>query len=187
MKIYPLPDRYTTPEVVILADGEYPERNGNIAGEILHNPSTVVCCDGAAANFTAQRRVPSALVGDRDPQSGANRERYQGIIYRDSDQETNDLTKAFRYCINAGYKEVAILGATGRCEDHTLGNISLLCDYSLSAEVYMVTGTGIFNAISGTSVFESQPGQQVSIFALESGTKVAVENLVYQPPSEGLR
>ena len=45
------------------------------------------------------------------------------------DQETNDLTKAVNYVKTLGFREVLILGATGRREDHTLGNISLLAQF----------------------------------------------------------
>ena len=48
------------------------------------------------------------------------------MIVHVTEQETNDLNKAFRYCLANGWTDIVILGATGKREDHTLGNIGLL-------------------------------------------------------------
>ena len=58
------------------------------------------------------------------------------------------------------------LGATGKREDHTLGNISLMLYYyrQLAIDPVMITDYGYFVAASGTTRFESFPEQQVSIF-----------------------
>ena len=55
--------------------------------------------------------------------------RFHDRIFRNSDQETNDLTKAVTWCSERGYRDLVILGATGKREDHTMGNISLLAEY----------------------------------------------------------
>ena len=61
-------------------------------------------------------------------------------------------------------KNIAIVGATGKREDHTLGNISLLIDYMRTgAHVRMLTDYGIFIPCHDTCSFPSQPGQQISI------------------------
>jgi len=57
-----------------------------------------------------------------------------------------------------------IVGATGKREDHTLGNISLLADYMKTAKVVMVTDYGIFTPMQGITEFTSHKGQQVSLF-----------------------
>ena len=79
-------------------------------------------------------------------------------------QETNDQTKAVHYLQSKGIRKIAIVGATGKREDHTLGNISLLMEYMRSGmEVRMITDYGIFIPAQDTQTFASHPGQQVSI------------------------
>ena len=68
---------------------------------------------------------PEAIVGDLDSLSPEIAERFADRLYQDSEQDTNDLTKAVRWCIDKGYEEIVILGATGKREDHTIANISL--------------------------------------------------------------
>lgn len=184
MKKYPMPSESTRPGAVILADGLYPAEG--LAARILSSSSMVVCCDGAADSFILHGGEPGAIVGDCDSVSPSTRQRYADIVFCDPDQECNDLTKAFRFCLSEGIDDIVIVGATGRREDHTLANLSLLAEYARQAQVCMITPSGVFNAIYGPSCFDSFPGQQVSIFTISTDTPLEVEGLLYTPPADGL-
>ncbi len=172
-------------DTVVLADGLYP--SSPVPLHILNTAYRVVCCDGAADTLLAHGRVPDAVVGDCDSVSTEIRTRYIRRVYCNPDQETNDLTKAVRYCVEKGYDRVAILGATGKREDHTIGNVSLLASYAGETEdVCMATDYGVFDAISADTEFDSFPGQQVSIFTLDPETRVKVRGLRYIPPAGGM-
>lgn len=177
MKKYTLPHINTKVETVILANGKFPTHP--IALSILDNCKNLVSCDGATNKLVSTNRVPHTIVGDCDSLSLENKERFTDIIHRIADQETNDLTKAVHFCIGNGYKNITILGATGEREDHTIANISLLCEYLPIAEVKMVTDYGVFVAINKTSLFESYKGQQISLFCLDK-TPMSARNLVYK-------
>ena len=114
-------------------------------------------------------------------------QRFRDILHIVPDQETNDLTKAFSFCMEQGRRELPILGATGGREDHAIGNIALLADYARQADVQMVTPYGVFNAVEGAATFDSMPRQQVSIFTIVPGTRISVRGLRYTPPAEGFR
>ena len=101
------------------------------------------------------------------------------ILHYISDQETNDQTKAVNFLLSQGKKNIAIVGATGKREDHTLGNISLLIDYMRTgAHVRMLTDYGIFIPCHDTCSFPSQPGQQISIINF-GAHNLRGEGLVY--------
>ena len=142
----------------------------------------IVCFDVAADVFISNFGIPDAIVGDCDSISQENKIRFADRLYPDSDQYTNDLTKAVNFCIDRGIKDITIVGATGKREDHTLGNISLLAEYGLQVKVIMITDYGRFTPIHGETTFESMPGQQVSIFCIDSepitltGLKYPLEN-----------
>ncbi|MBB4035030.1 thiamine pyrophosphokinase [Dysgonomonas hofstadii] len=176
MKKYILPIIGQHTDTVILANGDFPSHP--IALSILENCKYLVCCDGAINNLSATDKIPNAIVGDCDSLSKENKERFTDIIHRIAEQETNDLTKAVNFCVQQGRKKITILGATGKREDHTIGNISLLCEYMRSADVEMITDYGIFNAITSDSIFESIPQQQVSIFCIDQ-YKITSHNLAY--------
>jgi len=164
-------------EAVILANGKFPEHK--IPLEYLVGAKRVICCDGAAEGLVAYGLEPFAIVGDCDSLSPMIKEKYGDRVYVDSNQETNDLTKSVTWCIDRGYKDLAILGATGKREDHTLGNISLLAEYAVRATVKILTDTGVFYPVLRSSVFESVKGQQVSIFSVNPATEISSSGLKY--------
>ena len=167
-------------DAVILADGEFP--TADIPLQILREAKFLCCCDGAAAKAIAQGFMPDAIVGDGDSLTPEFKTRYAAIIHLESEQEDNDLTKATRFCIAKGFRHIAYLAATGKREDHTIGNIFLLPRYVLqfgiTPEIY--TDQGWFSVINGTTELPSFPGQQVSIFNI-TGKKVEGEGFTWPP------
>ncbi len=163
---------------VILADGSFPVHE--IPLNCLRNARHIICCDGSAESLINADLEPEAIVGDLDSLDGDIAERYSDRLFRDDDQETNDLTKAVRWCASRGFDEIIILGATGKREDHTIGNISLLSDYSLYIKVRMITDTGEIIPLIKSGTISSFPGQQISVFAVNPFAKVSSEGLKYE-------
>ena len=166
-----------TSEVIILADGQFPEHK--IPLNLLHSGRSIVCCDGAAMKAVAAGLEPAAIVGDLDSLTAECQLCFADRLVFNPDQETNDLTKAVSYCIKQGVKKVIILGATGNREDHTLGNLSLLTDYALQIETELYSDTGWFVPVLKSSRLESAKGQQVSIFSLTPTENITLRNLKY--------
>ncbi|MBO7301811.1 MAG: thiamine diphosphokinase [Bacteroidaceae bacterium] len=150
-------------EAVVIGGGEYPKATQPL--QVIGNAPYVVCCDGAADEYISNGAVPDAIVGDGDSISAYNRAKYTGILHCISEQDSNDQTKAVRFLLERGVKKIAIVGATGKREDHTIGNISLLMEYvRMGADVCMFTDYGVFIPCKGDSAFKCRPGQQLSIF-----------------------
>ena len=142
-------------EAVVLANGEYP--TAPLPLQILADAPYVVCCDGGADEYIRNGHTPNLIIGDGDSISEENRKKYGHLLHRIAEQETN-------YLLSQGKRRIAIVGATGKREDHTLGNISLLMDYMRAgADVRTYTDHGIFIPCRNTCTFTCQPGQQVSI------------------------
>ena len=164
-------------DAVIIAGGEYP--TATLPLEIIKNTPYIVCCDGAADSFIATGAVPDAIVGDSDSISAVNRAKYAHLLHIISEQESNDQTKAVRFCAEQGKRRIAIVGATGKREDHTIGNISLLIEYARAGmEVYSFTDYGTFIPCNGTTTLPSRKGQQVSIFSI-TAKEMSAEGLLY--------
>ena len=150
-------------DAVILANGDYP--TASLPLQILQEAPYVVCCDGGANEYIAKGHLPHIIIGDGDSLCDEYRQRYASLIHYNPDQETNDQTKAVQYLHAQGKRCIAIVGATGKREDHTIGNISLLIEYMrMGCEVNSYTDYGIFTPCQGTRAFACYPGQQVSIF-----------------------
>ena len=164
-------------DAVIVAGGEFPTAPQPL--EILQSAPFVVCCDGAADRYIATGRVPDAIVGDGDSISAENREKFAHLLHIISEQESNDQTKAVRFLLEHDMRRIAIVGATGRREDHTIGNISLLIEYARKgSEVCSFTDHGVFVPCNGTTTHKCRKGQQVSIFSI-TARDLSAEGLLY--------
>jgi len=164
-------------ETVILANGSFPQHE--IPLDCLRSAKRIICCDGAAQSLIRYGLEPFAIVGDCDSLTPEISEKYSDRIFRSSEQDTNDLTKSVKWCSENGFNDLEILGATGKREDHTIGNISLLADYAASADVKMLTDTGILFPVTESSKFGCFKGQQVSIFSINNETEITSVGLKY--------
>lgn len=119
------------------------------------------------------------FVGDGDSLSTEYHKRFSPIIHRYPIRKRTTRLKPSRYLQKRGFRRIAIVGATGKREDHTLGNISLLLDYMKSGmEVRTITDYGVFVPAKDTQTFAAHPGQQISI--INFGAKgLQGEGLVY--------
>jgi thiamine pyrophosphokinase len=162
---------------IILADGTFPEHR--IPLGYLADDHIIVCCDGSVERLVDAGFLPDAIVGDMDSISSELKIRFADRIFIDENQDTNDLTKAVEWCRGMKYNDIVILGATGKREDHTLGNISLLAEYVRYMNVIMVTDTGTIRPLLKGSSIASFPGQQVSIFSIDPETEVTSHGLKY--------
>lgn len=182
----------------ILCDGDFPE-NADVRDRLLSS-DVVVCCDGAASSFMRFRK-PEFVVGDMDSLSEELRLELADQMFPVGEQESNDLSKAFRWIcsmlrIGRGSVlpefSITVFGATGKREDHTLGNISLMADFAeylrrsgAGGTLSMVTDYGVFVPLSCSSRIRLAPGQPVSLFAFDPEVQIASSGLEY--PTDGVK
>lgn len=172
-------------EIVILANGDFPSHP--VPLEILKSGRRIICCDGAVEPLVNSGLEPVTIVGDMDSIDSNLADRYRERIFHIGSQETNDLTKAFDYALNLQPEKVYILGASGKREDHTLGNISLLSQYGKHREikVEMVTDSGVLIPVYSTTTFSAPAGSNVSVFSLDNKLRMTSEGLMY--PIKGVK
>jgi thiamine pyrophosphokinase len=164
-------------KTIILANGAFPTHP--IPLSFLRQAERIICCDGATENLLHFGLQPDYIVGDLDSLSETLKKQFASILYPFAEQETNDLTKSVQFCIKHNWTELTILGATGKREDHTLGNLALLADYAGQIKVQLLTDHGVFVSQSETNTYESYSGQQISIFSISSESFFTFRNLVY--------
>ena len=165
---------YTT---VILANGAFPRHQLPLS--FLLQASRIICCDGAADNLLKYGLNPEYIVGDLDSLSYELKQQFKNSLHCDTCRETNDLTKAVKFCVENKWHEITIIGATGKREDHSIGNISLIADYADYAKVQLITDYGVFVPLLKSGHFESFAGQQVSIFSITPTTIFTFRGLKY--------
>lgn len=163
--------------IVILANGRFPKAAH--CRNILDQAEKIICCDKAADKLLRYGKIPEKIIGDLDSLSVFASKQYRDRLIKVEDQESNDLTKAVKYCVGQGYEAVSILGATGLREDHTLGNISLLLDYNQEIRARIISDHGEFSLVESGVKIPSYPGEQVSVFSVDNRLLVSSKGLKY--------
>ena len=77
------------------------------------------------------------------------------------------------YCAMRGWKSPVIVGATGKREDHTIGNVFR----ALAYDCEIVTDYGRFVPVRGKTTFKVKKGAAVSIFAPDPKTRMTSRGL----------
>ena len=159
---------------VILAAGDFP-RKGGAAWKLLAGATRVVTCDGAADAYRRRfGKWPTVIVGDLDSVSRLpSHVSRPPTLVRMPDQDTNDLEKAMAYCAKQGWRTPVIVGATGKREDHALGNVFRALDSGCE----IVTDHGRFIPVCGKASLRVAKGAAVSIFAPDPKTRMTSKGL----------
>jgi thiamine pyrophosphokinase len=171
--------------IVILAAGDFPTHP--VPLRALHEADFVVCCDSAYAEIRNSKfEIQNyAVVGDGDSLTEESKVQLGDRWLQVGEQDYNDLHKAICWAtskFNIHNSKFTILGATGKREDHTLGNISYLVTFAEEhpgIDIEMLTDHGRFSAFRGRRTFASFPRQQVSIFAVDPAVLFSGSGLEY--------
>ena len=175
--------------VVILCDGEFPRKAYPLY--LLDSADAVVCCDGSVLKYLrygkrryGEERLPEAVVGDMDTLPRAWQKRLAPIVVHEAEQDDNDQTKAMRYVLakHPDVTDVHILGATGRREDHTVGNLGLLMEYTRlfdlgNVRVEMVSDYSTAFALTDSCELHVGKGRRVSLFSPDNSLVIRSEGL----------
>ncbi len=175
-----------TKHIVILAAGDFPTHP--VPLQALREADFVVCCDSAYGQWKAEsekwkEEIPFVVVGDGDSLSEADKTTLGSRWIEVDEQDYNDLHKAMDWATTnfpLSTFNFQLLGATGKREDHTLGNISYLVTFAeehSGADIEMLTDYGRFCAMTGQRTFPSFPGQQVSVFAMDPQAPINSDGL----------
>lgn len=179
-------------DIVIICDGIFPKTE--YPRYLIRTADFIICCDGALTKFIrnshkifGEDRLPDLVIGDMDTLSTAMQRKYSEIIIKETEQEHNDQTKAVRWAINniSDIDSIHILGSTGGRADHTIGNLSLLMEYTRMFDldeimIEAVSDEGIVFPINDTTEFECGEGREISIFSPDNTLKIKSEGLVYK-------
>ena len=177
--------------VVIICDGQFPKNE--YPRYLIRTADFIVCCDGALRKFVrnsmaifGEDRLPDLVIGDMDTLPASWQKKYADIIIRESEQEHNDQTKAVRWVLGniSDIDHIYILGSTGGRADHTIGNLSLLMEYTRMFDlgettIEAVTDQETFFAVNDTIEFDCGTGRQVSIFSPDNSLKIRSTGLEY--------
>ena len=172
-----LPDKQNfNKPYIILANGQYPSHPAAL--NMLHTAGTIICTDGSANKILENGLAPNVIIGDMDS-STIDQDAFKGLYVKISDQDNTDLDKALEWCKLNSLSPLTVLGASQLREDHTIGNLMLLANYSDELDINFVTDYFTITCHHGKRSFTSFKQQLVSILPVEDIQSITTEGLEF--------
>lgn len=175
---------------VIIGGGEFPRKP--YPRELIRRADIIVCCDGNALKaflrnrksiFGDDSREPDAIVGDMDSMGPGMAKEYARLMVKVEEQDDNDQTKALHYVLShfPETDTVHFIAATGKREDHTIGNLGLLMEYArhCNLAIDMVSDYSTAFAITDSCELFLGKGRRISIFSPDNSLKIKSRGLVW--------
>lgn len=187
---------------LVICNGEPPSKE--LATKLARTAHIIVAADGGANVARKLGIQPDIIIGDldsiesqtksyfssqvkrlkplRDP-SGVLIPRPEGRGYtrfiRVSRQDNTDLEKALDFLVGRKIKRATILAATGKRLDHTLGNLSVIWNYTSSIDLSFV-GDGWFAIpVSKQKEVAAKVGTTVSLLPFGTCSGITLKGLQY--------
>ncbi|MDR2646233.1 MAG: thiamine diphosphokinase [Holosporaceae bacterium] len=124
----------------------------------------IIAADGAANTLIPNGLEPMMIIGDLDsvdPSLLSNR-----AHWRVECQDSTDFEKSLNFIKAKSLDPTIVMGISGGCIDHTLGNISIFSE----TEFIAISGNIIFMPLNGSRNFNVPIGTKISIFGMPSCT-----------------
>lgn len=185
---------------VIIGGGEFPKKE--YPRELIRQADVIVCCDGNALKaflrnreriFKDNERLPDAVVGDMDSMSPSLAKEYSRLLVRVEEQDDNDQTKAYHYVLEhfPEVDTIHFIAATGKREDHTIGNLGLLMEYARSLptchperiegslSIDMVSDYSTAFVVTDSCELVLGKGRRISIFSPDNSLTIKSKGLTW--------
>jgi len=176
MNIDLLDKQYFNKPFIILANGQYTSHPAAL--NKLHTAGTIICTDGSANKLLENGLIPNIIIGDMDSTT-VDQNSFKGLYVKIIDQENTDLDKALEWCQVNSLSPLTVLGISQLREDHTIGNLILLANYSDELDINFVTDYFTITCHHGKRSFTSFKQQLVSLLPVEDIQSITTEGLEF--------
>lgn len=149
----------------------------------------IISCDGASDFLIRNKVTPDYIIGDLDSITPKTLTYYKAKkvkIKKVVDQNKNDLEKALDLAIQKKFKNISIIGFTGKRFDHSLNNISILKRYSRKANIRVYDDEFVMMVISKAAELQCKVGDVVSLIPLPEAKGITTHGLKYPLKNESL-
>lgn len=160
----------------VVLNGSFPRKSSLI--EMIKNSDFIIATDGAGNTLIDNNVIPNVVIGDLDSFK-KDENRKQNII-ETIDQSKTDFQKALDWCVENNIKSLSIFAISGKSEDHFLGSLYILNEYSNLINWRAYSDFSIISPSIGEKSFNSFRGQKVSLFTLNDQSVVSSKNLEYE-------
>ncbi len=162
----------------LLINGECPEKFPN-----MENYDIVCATDGAYKHLLERNIAPDWVSGDFD----SLKERPKDVELIDTpDQNATDFEKALKILEEKGCVSVDVYGASGKEQDHFLGNISAVIQWNEKMKITFYDDYGYYFIAEKKTVLNDVLGKTISLLPLPVAQKITTSGLQYPLKGEEL-
>ena len=161
----------------VLIIGNSPQKQLTKWHKLIQSAETIIACDGAISECYEHDVTVDFLVGDLDSitiQNLAKAEQDNIQIIKSDEQNSNDLSKALRFCQNLSVSEIDIIGVDGGKSDHQMANYFALLEYELPVTLHLNDSIVIAVSKLNPLYYKARAGLTFSLFSIGQATKVTM-------------
>ena len=160
--------------------------NGQPPKNLFVKPYDIIGCTDGAYHYAKKLPVKLDFVlGDFDSVKPNEIENIEVIVK--PDQNFTDFEKAVQYLIEKKVNYLEIWGASGKDDDHFLGNISVLYQYNNKIEMIFHTDTQYFFMAKKENKLSVEKNKIISLFPLNHVKKITTSGLEFPLNDENLK
>ncbi len=172
---------------LIVGNGEiFPGITASLPG----HPDLILAADGGAENALALGFQPSLVIGDLDsikPETISTLQSRGVVIRHEPSQAENDLEKCVRYAVRSGFRDLTLIGFTGRRDDQTMATLSVCKKFQRQARFQIFTGrANTFILPAGSYALNCHVGETISLFGFPVVKGISAQGLQFSLQNEKL-
>lgn len=163
---------------LLICNGEPPSRL--VARRAVSHVDLIVAADGGANVARRFGIRPHVIIGDLDSIKSSTKQLFaSSSIIRVKRQDSTDLEKALDYLRSRKVREVSIIGATGKRIDFTLGNLSVIWNYTSKMDITFVGERWLAMPVESRKRVSAKTGTTVSLIPFGPCSGITLRGLQY--------
>lgn len=165
---------------IILANGKPPVKNV-VMLLMKQGYSTLFCADGGANTARKMSLIPEYIIGDLDSidRNTLKFFKQKSQIIKLDRQNDTDVEKCLKQAIKLKYDEAVLTGVTGDRLDHTFCNLGIVLKFFNKIKIKIIAQNSLLEALTGNQIIPTIRGETISIYGIDSRTKISSKGLKY--------
>jgi len=165
---------------IILANGKPPKKSV-ITFFQKNGFKTLICADGGANSALNLNLIPDFIIGDLDSISAKALKEFKSVskIIRIKRQNDTDVEKCLKFAIKNNFSEVVLAGAMGNRLDHSFCNLGIVLKFFPQINISLISEDSFLKPFSGKVILKTFSGETISVYGIDTKTKVTSKGLKY--------
>lgn len=163
---------------LIICNGEPPSRP--LAKRLARKADVIVAADGGANIARRYGIRPDVIIGDLDSIKPSTKRFFRTtLLVHVARQDNTDLEKALDFVVTRRIAKATIIAATGKRLDFTLGNLSVIWNYTSRISLEFVGNGWTARPVGRAAAFRAKVGTTISLIPFGQCSGITLRGLQY--------